>query len=448
MLKHTNLNRLLNDLVAAPHWYVGFSGGVDSTVLLHLLQNWRTANANSPPLSAIHINHALQSAAPDWQLHCERVCRSLGLPMLSRTVDVGAVGSGEAAAREVRYQAFKEQLQPGAMLFLAHHLDDQVETFFLRLLRGAGVEGLAAMPRKRALGAGTLVRPLLDCTRSQIEQYASLHGLEIVEDPSNHNIAMDRNYLRAEVLPVLARRWPAYRQSIARASEHMSVAARALAEELGVPETVFSVMGDRGLRAQELITPGEAVAAIRLRAWLRALGYRAPDQTALEEFLRQLRSSAADTNPRLDCGDYVLQRYRDGVYRVPVPVEPPPADSLMLAPGESKVVSGVGAVSLQPNSEGGLRLAPGELLTLNWRRGGERCRMPGRVGSSSLKKLLQEWGVPPWWRDRLPLLYLEGDLLAVGDLARCDSDRWCTSPPEGENLWSLHWERLFRAAGD
>ena len=139
MLHYADLENALEGLYEASHWYVGFSGGVDSTVLLHLLQQWRAAHPESPVLSAIHVNHGLQSAAAKWQIHCEDVCRALGLTLDSHTVDVGAQGRGEAAAREARYRVFTAQLQPGGVLFLGHQLDDQVETFFLRLLRGAGV---------------------------------------------------------------------------------------------------------------------------------------------------------------------------------------------------------------------------------------------------------------------------------------------------------------------
>ncbi len=226
MLKYTDLDSQLNELLAAPAWFVGFSGGVDSTVLLHLLHRWCAANPGSPNLRALHINHGLQAAAGDWQRHCELVCRSLQVPLYTCTVDVRAQGSGEAAARTVRYRAFQEQLSPGAVLFLGHHLDDQVETFFLRLLRGAGVEGLAAMPRRRTLGEGFLVRPLLEFSRSDIEHYAAHHTLEYVEDPSNSNTTMDRNFLRVKLLPLLASRWPSYRQTVARASGHMAAAAK------------------------------------------------------------------------------------------------------------------------------------------------------------------------------------------------------------------------------
>ena len=448
MLHFTELDSLLTDVVEAPHWYVGLSGGVDSTVLLHLILGWREANPTAPVVSAIHINHGLQSAAPDWAQHCADLCQRLAIPLINQTVAVAPAGSVEAAAREARYGAFEDILTPDAVLFLGHHLDDQVETFFLRLLRGAGVDGLAGMPRARSLGRARLVRPLLDVYRSEIEEYARHHALEFVVDPSNDSTAMDRNFVRAELLPLLATRWPAYLRSIIRASAHMAAASAALTHNLGVPETVYSEMGDAGLSLAPLVDESQDIAALRLRAWLRAAGYQAPDGAALDEFLRQLRVAAPDASPRLVCGAYGLQRYHDAVYRLPTGFAPAKAASFALAPDASVKVPGVGKVSLVRSDSEGLRLAPAEQLTLGWRQGGERCNLLGRAGSRSLKGLLQAWKVPPWWRNRVPLVYLGGELVAVGDLARCQSGRWQNTAKDGEPLWLLHWERPAGVGSD
>ena len=448
MLQYTDLDKPLNALLTAPHWDVAFSGGLDSTVLLHLLCHWCAANPGAPVLRAVHINHGLQPAADDWQQHCEAQCRAWQVPCVTHTVVVSPEGSLEAAARDARYRAFEEQLSAGAVLFMGHHLDDQVETFFLRLLRGAGVDGLAGMPRQRALGAGQLIRPLLDCARADLEGYARHHGLSYVEDPSNRDTAMDRNFLRTELLPVLSSRWPSYRHSVARAMGHLATAAEAVAAEAGVPETVYSMMGDPGLRVCQLLDPSQEIAAARLRAWLSARGVRAPDRVALLEFLRQLRVAPADGSPRLDCGSYALQRYRDAVYLEPGPVALPPGEAVSLAPGESLTVVGVGTLSLEPRSADGLQLSPGECLTVRWRQGGERCRLPGRSGSRRLKGLLQDWGVPPWWRNRVPLACLGDEVLVVGDIARCESTRWQAAAPAGEPLWNFTWKRPAGISSD
>jgi tRNA(Ile)-lysidine synthase len=445
LLDYRDLDSQLIEFLDASHWYVGFSGGVDSTVLLHLLQRWCTGRDTTPALGAIHVNHGLQAAADDWQLHCEVVCRALGIECVSVAVDVAADGTGEVAARDARYRVFSGQLPAGAVLFLAHHLDDQVETFFLRLLRGAGVEGLAAMPRRRALGAGELARPLLACSRAELEEYAAHHGLAHIEDPSNSDTALDRNFLRQRVLPLIATRWPAYRQSVSRASAHLGGAARLLAE---VPATVHSVMGDPGLPLDALIGESADVAANRLRGWLRDRACRSPGHVALVEFLRQLREAKGDARPRLDCGHYALQRHRAAVYLLPEFGQTPPSESMDLAPGSPVSVPGLGALSLVAVRDEGLRLAAGEQLTLRWRQGGERCRPRGRGGSVSLKALLQELGVPPWWRDRVPLVYLGDELLAVGDLVRCESGRWIIAEQGAEQPWQVVWQRPSGASCD
>ncbi len=427
---------------------MGFSGGVDSTVLLHLLQGWRKANAAAPPLTAVHVNHAMQSAADDWQAHCEQVCKFMHVPIISRAVAVRrASAGGEAAARDARYRAFAELLQCGDVLFLGHHLDDQVETFLLRLMRGAGVQGLAAIPARRALSEGLLVRPLLEIKRSELQEYAGHHRLEHVEDPSNSNTAMDRNFLRGELLPLLASRWPGYRRTIARASGHMAAAAVLLREVLPTPPTVHSVMGDPGIALDELTSVPESAAAVKLRSWLRVAGHLAPDQSALEEFLRQLREAAADAKPRLACGAFTVQRYRDAVYLLPDDNVACCSDSLSLAAGEACDVPGVGRVSLEPAPAEGLALAPGERLVLARRQGGERCKLLGRSGSHSLKKLMQEWGIPPWWRGRVPLLYLGDELLAVGGLWLCRSSRAREASAAGPGLWRLSWQRNIGPPG-
>jgi tRNA(Ile)-lysidine synthase len=435
------LDETLQGCLEAPHWYLGFSGGVDSSALLHLLTRWRRANPKAPELTAIHINHGLQAEAGEWQAHCEWVCRLLRVPMIARRVEVnpGPAG-GEAAARNARYAVFEEMLEDDAVLFLGHHLDDQVETFFLRLLRGAGVQGLAGVPAERPLGRGRLLRPLLQLTRAQLEAYAGQHGLSWVEDPSNADTAMDRNFLRAELLPLLEQRWPGYRHTVNRAGEHMAVAAATLRELLPVPETIHSALGDPGLPVTTLRERRDD-AAMALRAWLQLHGLPAPDRAALDEFLRQLREAGDDTNPRLHCSAFTLQRYRAGVYLLPTVALPDELAASVLRPGGVCDVQGIGRLLLEPAAGPGLALAADETLVVDRRRGGERCRPVGRDRRTTLKKLLQEADVPPWWRDRVPLLLLEGDLLAVGDLWLCASGRFRERAGPGECLWQVRWER-------
>lgn len=434
---HSVLDDSLLPLCEAPRWYVALSGGLDSTVLLNLVADWCRAHPQAPPLAAIHVEHGLAAAADDWAAHCAASCAALEVPCIRRPVVVPAGASLEARARSARYARFQEVLGAGEVLFLAHHLDDQVETFMLRLMRGAGLEGLAAMPARRPLGAGTLVRPLLAYPRDALEACARARGLTYVEDPSNTDTRFDRNFLRSQVLPLLAQRWPGYRATIARAGEHLGAAAVRLRESAGPLPTCTSVLGDPGLELAPLLAGGEESAATLLRAALALWGCRAPDRAALMEFLRQLQESGEESSPELRMADCTLRRFQGGVFRVPGDVAP--TQAFEITPGEVREVPGVGRLALVPTAGEGIALAPGEALAVRFRGGGEHCRVRGRA-SAPLKKLLQEWRIPPWWRARLPLLYSGGELVGVADIALCESTRLLDAGASGER-WILAWER-------
>ncbi|MEH6516985.1 MAG: tRNA lysidine(34) synthetase TilS [Halioglobus sp.] len=433
------LGRQLEALTGADHWYVGFSGGLDSTVLLHLISRWASDNAAAPTLTAVHVNHSLQAEADQWQRHCENVCGQLGVEIVCQQVQVVEQGRGiESAARDSRYQCFTELLSDSDVLYLGHHLDDQVETFFLRLMRGAGVQGLAGMPGERALGPGRLVRPLLSMSRQQLEEYALQQSLTYIEDPSNQDDGLDRNYLRNQVLPLLDGRWPGYRNAVARASGHLSRVAGSLSATLAAPNTCHNDWGDVGFVADDLSgDPQDAMAQIR--GWLRDQACQMPDLSSLQEFTRQLLQGGGDSKARLDCGVYALQRYRGAIYLLPAdgPWQAPAGVALL--PGDAVVLPGVGTVTLEPTMGPGLMLAEAESVTLSSRQGGERCQIAGKAHSSSLKQLLQEAGVPPWWRARVPLLYRGEILLAIGGLALCQTDYLREQPPAGEKNWKLCW---------
>ncbi len=447
-LDHTALDTALGPLLEAPRWCIAFSGGLDSTVLLHLLLRWCAAHPEAPGLQALHVDHGLQAASGRWSGHCAGVAREWGVPCDLLRAQVEPAGLGlEAAAREARYQCLGAALQPGDILFTGHHLDDQVETFFLRLLRGAGLQGLAAMPPTRPLGLGLLVRPLLAYSRSSLEAYAREHGLGWVDDPSNTDRSLDRNYLRHEVLPLLEQRWPGYRRTVARAAGHLAEVSRTLGAADGEAQSCASPMGDPGLALSALTCEDAALAARRLREFLRSQALAAPAQAALDEFLRQLRDSRGDAAPKLETGSYRLQRFREGVYLLPESGGPP-AQPLALGPGQSIELPGIGRVALEPATGPGLAFAPGEVPQLAWRRGGEHCRLAGRNHGVSLKQLLQEAGLPPWWRERVPLLYMGGELVAVGALGACAGPRWSAGGEPGQTRWQLVWEPAARSGFD
>ncbi len=206
----TGVSAALAACPAGSGWLLAYSGGLDSSVLLHAASV--VAHQRGIGLRALHINHQLSEHAQRWQMHCEQQCAQLGVECLSVVVDVVNVGEGlEAAARAARYAVFSEQLRDQEQLLLAHHLDDQAETLLLRLMRGAGPAGLGAMQATRALAAGTLNRPLLALARASLETYAAQHTLSWVEDESNASLNFDRNFLRHQIMPQLQQRWPGFR---------------------------------------------------------------------------------------------------------------------------------------------------------------------------------------------------------------------------------------------
>ncbi|MEM1403465.1 MAG: tRNA lysidine(34) synthetase TilS [Pseudomonadota bacterium] len=403
--------------------YVGFSGGVDSTVLLHAV--WQLYPTR---VTALHANHQLQPDARNWQRHCESVCRSLGVSFLTSLTPPRTSDSGpEAAARDARYEWFESVLGEGDLLLLAHHQDDQVETVLLRLLRGAGAAGLGGMAPQRAHGMGSVLRPLLNLPRAELESYAKSEKLMWIDDPSNASDAFDRNYLRHSVVPRLAERWPGYRATISRAARQLRELS-GLLDESGLP-TLFSAVGDPGLALSDL--PDEAILAQEaLRTWLRSMGCEVPNEARLVEFLRQLRGSEGGL---LEMDQYLLQRYRHRLYcrphgadEVPSPVTLEASGRFPWADGSQVHVKGV------ERAEQGLRLRT--------RGPGDRIKLADGH-HHDLKKVFQDHGLPPWWRHQIPLLCSAGSqgerVLAVGHLAR--------APEAIARGLSLDWEApVFR----
>jgi len=354
-------------------------------------------------LGALHVHHGLSRNADDWASFCVGHCRERRIPLeVKRVVVARDAGKGiEAAARAARYAAYRAL---GAdCVALAHSLDDQAETVLLQLLRGAGPHGMAGMPAARPLGAGLLVRPMLDVARSEIEAFARAHGLRWVEDESNSDTAYARNQLRAEVMPRLETHHPGYREALARAARNAGDAA-ALADAVAREDLAAVTTGD-GVDVAALASRGSARAANALRCWLRDAGVAMPPRIRLEEAMRQLTDAPVDASPEIVLGAHALRRYR-GRIRL-VARDHSSNDWSVPWRGESGIALPDGRFVHVRSGEGdGVardRLEGREAVLRN-RRGGERFQVAADRPRRELKKLFQESGVAPWERDRLPLL--------------------------------------------
>ncbi len=409
---------------------VGYSGGLDSSVLLRLLADLRKAAGFR--LAAVHIHHGLSSQADAWAQHCTQVCRELDVPLEIHRVEVRPVGEGlEAAARAARYRVFR-QLDTD-FLALAHHRDDQAETVLLQLLRGASLKGLAAMPEVRSLTERLLLlRPLLAATRAEISAWATEHRLGWIEDQSNTDIRLVRNALRQEVIPKLTDCFPDASRALAQSAGQFAEAALLL-DALADLDGRAAISAD-GLVLTVLNALPEPRARNLLRRFLAQAGVEI-HQESLREALRQLLTARQDAQVRVDFGPCALRRHRQ--WAVLERVQPAPESNPVLSwHGETCLELGAaGCLLFQATTGEGVSLLPGN-VSIRRRSGGERLRLGVGRPRRTLKNLLREAGVPAWQRERLPLVYVDESLVWAARIG-ADSD-FLVKP--GEPGWLISWQ--------
>lgn len=430
---------IMDELQKAPQILVGFSGGLDSTVLLELL----TETIPVERLCAVHINHGLSPKANTWQAHVEDFCNSRNIALHSEAVRVVASGKGlEDAARQSRYQVFENLLNPDGILLLGHHSDDQAETLLYRLMRGSGAKGMSGMPVTRKVGQGRLIRPLLNWPKSSLITYAHNKNLEWVEDESNDVDAFERNYLRNQLIPVLAHQWPDYRQRL-RAVAELSAESHELAEAIAI-ETLATLQPAEERAGWSLSIPlFDNLTPLKqkniLRYWPQLKGLDSPGAKVINEVLVALIHARQDSVPKVSLGNGQYRRFRDRLYLLNVSNEidsPVSQQKDLIWKVDNPVSLSDGSHLAAEQTVGdGLRAELVVTLTVTTRKGGERCKPAGRGHSNSLKKLLQEFNVEPWWRDRTPLFFIDKQLVAVGNFWVCDG--WQAKP--SEKSIKIHW---------
>jgi len=394
--------------------FIAFSGGLDSTVLLHALQ---FQSALSAKLIAVHVNHQLLPQADDWQNHCADICRQWRIRFIAKTVSIDGQTNIEAKARQVRYEIFSQLVGQDDALLTAHHADDQVETFFLNLLRGAGVTGLAGMPAVQTFGNGQLVRPLLMQSQQALLEYAQEAELDWIDDPSNLDCRLRRNWLRHRLMPLLRQHWPSASVNILRsikllqqefAAEHAK-ASEQLSACLETPHR---------LAIAPLLRLTNREQCNVLRQWFKQNHLKMPSQIQLQQLFQSVIHAKQDANPVWAIEDFQIRRFDGKLYLL-----------------HQSVFCCSKQTILWDNFPKDLRLTDWEQhlranliddlpelgkVEIRFRQGGERFRYRGKT--RILKKLLQAWHIPPWQRECLPLLYIDDELAAVADLAV--SDHW------------------------
>jgi tRNA(Ile)-lysidine synthase len=398
-------------------WLVAFSGGIDSTALLHALVACRSELESQ--IVAVHIDHGLHRASMRWDDHCRRIAQEFHVDYLScRIVTPENSGMGvEAAAREARYAAIAGLMQQGDCVLSAHHQDDQAETLLLNLLRGCGLAGMAGIGAKQVFSCGHLLRPLLDVSGREILAYARAHSLAWIDDPSNEDTRFGRNYLRSEVMPLLASRWPAIAAKFSHSAELAGEGNRLLGELADLDLAKHQEAGRLSISALRELSAARQRNVLRRAVELSGLP-PAP-ANSITQAVRDLIPARADAQPLIRWKGAELRRYRDQLFVLQELPDGPHSVARVLSPDGDwlELGDGMGAMQLVRSEDEGIdpRLA-GIGLRLKYREGGEEIRLTGHAITHKVKKLMQQEGILPWMRDRLPFLYAGDELVAVADL--------------------------------
>jgi tRNA(Ile)-lysidine synthase len=395
--------------------FVAYSGGVDSHVLLHLLVLLQKENPKLK-LTAIHVDHNLSPNANKWDKHCKKTCKDLGVDYVIKNVNAKIKlkdHSPEEIARKLRYEVFAKALSKNAILVTAHHSNDQAETLLLQLFRGAGPKGLASMPMQIKFAKGRLVRPLLNFMREELLQYAKANKLKWIEDESNTNLKYGRNFVRHKLMPIVKKQWPGITAVLNRVANHCAQADELL-ESLAA-EDLVSVAG--GIKDTINITHLKKLPLARqrnvLRFWLHSLKLSIPSEAKLNEVTRTVVNSRSDAVPVVKWDGAEIRRFQNHLYAMQ-PLLPHDNKTVLRLylnkplklPGDL----GVLRAKIKKNSKADVE---NKIFTVRFRLGGEKIKLPGRQGTHLLKKLMQEWEIPPWMRERILLVYCGEEVVAV-----------------------------------
>lgn len=416
---------------------VALSGGVDSTVLLHLLAQLRDAGLVSS-LTAVHVHHGLSDNADYWAEHCQRMCEYWQVPLIVERVDITtALGDGvEQAARTLRYNVFEQHLSENDCLLQGHHRNDQAETLLFRLFRGSGLDGLQGIPLHRPLGRGQLIRPMLRVSRREIEAYAAEQNLEHIEDESNLDQQFARNFLRQSLIPELEQRWPGLSERLATLADEVResqqcqhILVEEAAERVLKPSPDYWNAG-QVVDIEALQQLPEAMAGRVIRLWLKSKGLLMPDRQQLQTLFAEVVHCREDGEPRLQLGEHEVRRFNGLLVLIPVLDEFTQGPFSWNCHDQQRLkISGSGWLSLKPDTDN----VPEE-LTICFRHTLPdigKVRVAGRRGSKTIKRWLQDYRVPPWLRDRVPFLFYRGQMLGAAGVWQCD---WTGQSGRGKPL--------------
>lgn len=402
---------------------LALSGGLDSRVMLDLLASYRDIHPQHDYV-VIHVHHGLSPHADNWLAQCELWSQEAGFRFLAQRVTLEYQGESlEKVAREARYQAIEAAITAGALLLTAQHADDQSETFLLALKRGSGPAGLAAMPSVRPLGRGELLRPFLQISRNEIEQYALSQGLNWVDDESNLDCRFDRNFIRHTWLPLAQQRWPGITKAINRAAS-LCAEQEALLDELLSPHDKQVRREDGGLSITALKGYSLKMQLALVRRWCKYNAAMTLSQAQLQQVFHCVIDASQDANPKITIKQWQIRRFQDRLYLVADFIDVTDWQGELITDESLELPDKIGLLTLtRQNDSQGLQLTlpeSGQTVRVHFNSQGILAHPLGRQGRRKLKKLFHEYGIPSWQRKRTPLIFYGDKLAAVADLFVCN----------------------------
>ncbi|MDI4669785.1 tRNA lysidine(34) synthetase TilS [Pseudoalteromonas shioyasakiensis] len=388
---------------------VALSGGVDSVVLLHLMKQAQQQHLELK-LEAVYVNHGLSKYADEWQGFCQSLCEELDVAFKAVHVEIyeRSRTSLEAQAREARYQALDENCISGSVILLGQHLNDQLETFLLRLKRGSGLQGLASMPQTRLLASGRVCfRPMINITREQIEQFASEFAITHITDDSNVDERFDRNFLRHQVLPILMERFQGFEKSAAR-SIRLLQKQQSLLDEYTQNDLTHCQNKQGGLSCEAIAGFSKPRQANLIRAWLNQFTHQLPSENQLQQIIEQGLTAKADAQIKICLQSGDVRRHQQHWYFVKEQAIPEAMDITLQSVeliGGRKLIVKAGKGIRKPRQD--------EQVRVEFNKPQARIKPLHKPGSNTLKHWFKDAKVAPWLRAQTPLIFYNDQLVQV-----------------------------------
>ena len=435
-LSQFNINKLLDSFPDSRRILIAYSGGIDSSVLLHLLCSIRSKLKQA--LEVIYIDHGLQKESSDWGEFCRQECIKYNVPFALMKINESCPEnlSVEGWARDKRYSLISKLVRKNDILFTAHHQDDQVETFFLQIFRSAGPRGLSSMPVFKKFGDGFHARPFLIFSRKEIEKYAKNNNISWQEDNTNCDIRYDRNYLRHNILAELDNKWPSYRKSVCRTINHQKECLM-LIDEIGL-EDMTAVLYKNSMNLNIKLIKKFSIPRQKniIFFWLNSLNFEKPTSKHMDQIMMTLINSRIDKTPCVNWRNTEIRRYGDLLYASRIINS---NDLNLEINWNTKTPLNIHGETLIANETFGRGISKTTIkdaeIVIRYRHGGEKIYSNSIVHSKSIKKLFQEHRVLPWFRNRIPLIYINKQLAVVPGF--CIDKNF--SANENETALDIHW---------